>query len=165
MADLGSLYERDLLAELSERGSIDNSIELAERKGWDHTRLASVIRSLYGARMVVPEEKERMGWAITEEAKVMRGQKGRERKRERSRSPIRSQIDSAHCAPSFFFTPLLTQSYIEHGSFEVRVFAAVPESGIPLDDLKAAVGAQVFGVGYKQAMQQKWIAVEKGGGM
>ena len=57
----------------------------------------------------------------------------------------------------------LEQNYIEHGSFEVRVFAAVPEEGgILLDDLKDAVGAQVFGVGYKQAMQQKWIAVEKG---
>ena len=84
MADLGSLYERELLAELSERGNIDSSVELAERKGWDHTRLASVIRSLHGARMVVPEEKERTGWAVTEEAKVSGG-RGRERERERER--------------------------------------------------------------------------------
>ena len=43
------------------------------------------------------------------------------------------------------------------------VFEAVPAEGIPLGELKANVGA-VADVGFKQAMQQKWVALEKSSG-
>ncbi|KAK9830129.1 hypothetical protein WJX72_009917 [[Myrmecia] bisecta] len=54
------------------------------------------------------------------------------------------------------------QGYVTIGTPEAQVFAAVPEEGIPLAQLKKQVGA-VGDVGFKQAMQQKWLALDKSG--
>jgi phenylalanyl-tRNA synthetase alpha chain len=47
---------------------------------------------------------------------------------------------------------------------EAQVFAAVPAAGgVPLADLKAALG-KVADAGFAQAMQRKWVAVDRSGG-
>ncbi|KAL6766885.1 TSF3 [Auxenochlorella protothecoides x Auxenochlorella symbiontica] len=54
--------------------------------------------------------------------------------------------------------------YLEAGSPEAQVFNAIPESGISLADLKAKLDGTVGDVGFKQAMQQRWVAISKEGG-
>lgn len=56
------------------------------------------------------------------------------------------------------------EGYLTDGSAEFRVFAAVPAEGIPLKELQAATG-EAGKVGFKQAMQQKWIAMDKAAGL
>eukprot|EP00475_Leptophrys_vorax_P035336 TRINITY_DN5810_c0_g1_i4.p1 TRINITY_DN5810_c0_g1~~TRINITY_DN5810_c0_g1_i4.p1 ORF type:complete len:535 (+),score=37.11 TRINITY_DN5810_c0_g1_i4:119-1606(+) len=55
------------------------------------------------------------------------------------------------------------QGYLDAGSPEAQVFAAVPDGGIPLDQLKSALGP-LADIGMKQAMANKWLAVAKGAG-
>uniref|UniRef100_A0A7R9V8F0 phenylalanine--tRNA ligase n=1 Tax=Chlamydomonas euryale TaxID=1486919 RepID=A0A7R9V8F0_9CHLO len=49
------------------------------------------------------------------------------------------------------------------GSPEAQVFNAVPEAGLALSELKTLL-PDVGDVGFKQAMQQKWLALDKSGG-
>ena len=57
------------------------------------------------------------------------------------------------------------QSYVDQGSSpEVQVFRAVLESmpnGITLTGLRGKVGPVAAGVGFKQAMQHKWVSLLK----
>mmetsp|Transcript_4363 Transcript_4363/g.5843 ORF Transcript_4363/g.5843 Transcript_4363/m.5843 type:complete len:503 (+) Transcript_4363:49-1557(+) len=53
-------------------------------------------------------------------------------------------------------------SFLQSGSAEARCWQAVPTEGISLADLKANNSAEVAEVGFKQAMQHKWLALEKG---
>uniref|UniRef100_A0A7S0RKF5 phenylalanine--tRNA ligase n=1 Tax=Pyramimonas obovata TaxID=1411642 RepID=A0A7S0RKF5_9CHLO len=53
------------------------------------------------------------------------------------------------------------KSFLTEGSAEARCFNAVPAEGLALDQLKAQLG-KVADVGFKQAMVQKWLALEKG---
>jgi phenylalanyl-tRNA synthetase alpha chain len=56
------------------------------------------------------------------------------------------------------------QGYLDNGSPEMQVFAAVPAEGIGLAQLKASVSGEAGDVGFKQAMQLKWVALDKSGG-
>eukprot|EP00242_Pyramimonas_sp_CCMP2087_P013101 CAMPEP_0198209918 /NCGR_PEP_ID=MMETSP1445-20131203/17811_1 /TAXON_ID=36898 /ORGANISM="Pyramimonas sp., Strain CCMP2087" /LENGTH=498 /DNA_ID=CAMNT_0043883831 /DNA_START=70 /DNA_END=1566 /DNA_ORIENTATION=+ len=51
--------------------------------------------------------------------------------------------------------------FIADGSAEAQCFNAVPAEGMALDQLKKLLGP-VADVGFKQAMVQKWLALEKG---
>ncbi|KAL4438203.1 hypothetical protein ABPG77_010564 [Micractinium sp. CCAP 211/92] len=55
------------------------------------------------------------------------------------------------------------QGYLGKGSPEAQVFAAVPPEGISLAEIKKQLGA-AGDVGFKQAMQSKWVAIDKSGG-
>lgn len=55
------------------------------------------------------------------------------------------------------------QGYLGVGSPEAQVFNTVPPEGITLADLKKQLGA-AGDVGFKQAMQSKWVAIDKSGG-
>ena len=46
----------------------------------------------------------------------------------------------------------------------VQVFYAVPVGGAGMDDLKSTLGP-IYDIGFKQAMQHKWIALDKSGGV
>jgi len=56
--------------------------------------------------------------------------------------------------------------YVADGATpEAAVFAAVaPGEGTPLSALKAAVPGEAGDVGFKQAMQQRWLGMDKAGG-
>lgn len=60
------------------------------------------------------------------------------------------------------------QSYLEAGALpEAQVFAAVSAHAanpLGIGDLKIKLGAGVADVGFKQAMQQKWVAIDKSSG-
>jgi hypothetical protein len=56
------------------------------------------------------------------------------------------------------------EAYLTAGSAEAQLFAAVPPEGVAMAALKAALPAEVSDVGFKQAMQQKWVALDKSGG-
>eukprot|EP00899_Mesostigma_viride_P009696 jgi/Mesvir1/18728/Mv01241-RA.1 len=53
------------------------------------------------------------------------------------------------------------QRYLVEGSPEFQVFSAVSSEGTSMDDLKAKLGA-IADVGFRQAMQNKWLALVKG---
>lgn len=55
------------------------------------------------------------------------------------------------------------ESYLAAGSPEVQVFTAVGPDGITLAALKKQLGP-AGDVGFKQAMQLKWVAIDKSGG-
>lgn len=50
------------------------------------------------------------------------------------------------------------------GSAEARAFAATPGDGTTIEQLNAALGADVAGPGFRAAMQAKWLKVDKTGG-
>lgn len=60
------------------------------------------------------------------------------------------------------------RSYLEAGAMpEAKVFAAVlarASNPMGIGDLKKELGAGVADVGFKQAMQQKWVAIDKSSG-
>ncbi|KAF8072572.1 Phenylalanine--tRNA ligase alpha subunit [Scenedesmus sp. PABB004] len=56
------------------------------------------------------------------------------------------------------------ESYLTDGSPEVQLLAAIPQDGIALAELKASLPPAVSDVGFKQAMQQRWVALDKGAG-
>lgn len=56
------------------------------------------------------------------------------------------------------------EPYVAAGSPEAQVFAAVPADGITLADLQAALPSDVVDLGFRQAMQQKWVATDKSSG-
>ncbi|KAF5837016.1 hypothetical protein DUNSADRAFT_4989 [Dunaliella salina] len=56
------------------------------------------------------------------------------------------------------------QNYLRNGSPEVQVLNAIPAEGLPMADLKAKVPADVADIGFKQAMQQKWLSMDKSSG-
>jgi len=54
------------------------------------------------------------------------------------------------------------QLYLDGGSPECRVFAAIPAEGsIARTEVQAAVGKAMFGVGWGQCMKQRWIKFDK----
>ncbi|GBG76970.1 hypothetical protein CBR_g23301 [Chara braunii] len=53
------------------------------------------------------------------------------------------------------------ESYAADGSPEAQVFRKVPADGIAMNELKGLVG-KVYDIGFKQAMQSKWISIQKG---
>lgn len=54
--------------------------------------------------------------------------------------------------------------YLEQdGSPEAQVFRAIPAEGISMADLKARLG-KIGDIGFRQAMQQKWIGIDKSSG-
>ncbi|KXZ54325.1 hypothetical protein GPECTOR_5g409 [Gonium pectorale] len=58
-----------------------------------------------------------------------------------------------------------SQGYLTAGSPEAQVFNAVtPGEGITLAELKAKVPGEAGDVGFKQAMQQRWLALDKAAG-
>lgn len=56
------------------------------------------------------------------------------------------------------------EGYLQAGSPEAQVFHAVPPSGLTLAELKAKLPGELGDVGFKQAMQQKWMALDKSQG-
>lgn len=52
------------------------------------------------------------------------------------------------------------EQYVSDGSPEVQVLRAIPDAGIPLAELKSKLG-KLADVGFRQAMQQKWVAIQK----
>lgn len=56
------------------------------------------------------------------------------------------------------------EAYLTAGSPEAQLFAAVPPEGVAMSALKASLPGEVSDVGFKQAMQQKWVALDKSGG-
>jgi phenylalanyl-tRNA synthetase alpha chain len=54
--------------------------------------------------------------------------------------------------------------YLTAGSPEAQLFAAVPAEGVTLASVKASLPPEVADIGFKQAMQQKWVALDKSGG-
>jgi len=56
------------------------------------------------------------------------------------------------------------EAYLTAGSPEAQLFAAVPPEGVTLAAVKASLPPEVSDVGFKQAMQQKWVALDKSGG-
>lgn len=58
------------------------------------------------------------------------------------------------------------EGYLASGSPEAQVFAAVPPGpeGTTLADLKTKLPAEIVDVGFRQAMQQRWVATDKSGG-
>ena len=54
------------------------------------------------------------------------------------------------------------ETYVVEGSPEAQAFAAVPAEGCSLADFKARVSKAVGEVGFKQAMQSKWLGMVKG---
>ncbi|WIA08468.1 hypothetical protein OEZ85_007905 [Tetradesmus obliquus] len=56
------------------------------------------------------------------------------------------------------------QAYLSAGSPEVKLFNAVPADGITLAQLKSQLPGDVSDVGFKQAMQQRWVALDKAAG-
>ncbi|KIY98410.1 phenylalanyl-tRNA synthetase alphachain [Monoraphidium neglectum] len=56
------------------------------------------------------------------------------------------------------------EAYATAGSPEAQVFAAVPPEGVTLAALKAALPGDVADLGFRQAMQQKWVATDKSSG-
>lgn len=57
-----------------------------------------------------------------------------------------------------------SEAYLTAGSPEAQLFAAVPAEGVSLASIKASLPAEVADIGFKQAMQQKWVALDKSGG-
>ena len=55
------------------------------------------------------------------------------------------------------------KEYLEKGSPEVQLFNAVPPEGISMADIKVKLG-KVGDVGFRQAMQQRWVAIDKSSG-
>lgn len=56
------------------------------------------------------------------------------------------------------------EAYLTAGSPEAQLFAAVPPGeGLTLAAAKASLPSEVSDVGFKQAMQQKWVALDKSG--
>lgn len=54
------------------------------------------------------------------------------------------------------------ESYIVSGSPEAQAFAAVPAEGCTLAEFKGKVDKAISEVGFKQAMQSKWLGMVKG---
>merc|ERR1719498_572462 len=54
------------------------------------------------------------------------------------------------------------ETYVTAGSPEAQAFAAVPAEGCTLAEFKAKVDKAVGEVGFKQAMQSKWLGMVKG---
>ena len=54
------------------------------------------------------------------------------------------------------------ETYVTAGSPEAQAFAAVPVEGCSLAEFKAKVDKAVGEVGFKQAMQSKWLGMVKG---
>lgn len=57
------------------------------------------------------------------------------------------------------------EAVLAEGSPEFRVFNSVPAEGIPLKDLKAAVGDELFKVGNGQCMKRGWLVNDKKAGL
>lgn len=56
------------------------------------------------------------------------------------------------------------EAYLTAGSPEAQLFAAVPPGeGLALAAAKASLPQEVSDVGFRQAMQQKWVALDKSG--
>jgi len=53
--------------------------------------------------------------------------------------------------------------YLEKGSPEAQLFDAVPPEGITMADIKTKLG-KIGDVGFRQAMQQKWVSIDKSSG-
>ena len=53
-------------------------------------------------------------------------------------------------------------TYVTEGSPEAQAFAAVPAEGLTLVEFKGKVSKAVAEVGFKQAMQSKWLGMVKG---
>jgi phenylalanyl-tRNA synthetase alpha chain len=56
-----------------------------------------------------------------------------------------------------------SETYVVDGSPEAQAFHAVPADGCSLAEFKQAVSKTVAEVGFKQAMQSKWLGMVKGG--
>ena len=56
------------------------------------------------------------------------------------------------------------QQYLEKGSPEAQVHAAVPPGGIPLAELQKQLGGQLASVGFAQAKMRKWLDIDKSQG-
>ncbi|GBF90255.1 hypothetical protein Rsub_03388 [Raphidocelis subcapitata] len=56
------------------------------------------------------------------------------------------------------------EPYATQGSPEAQVFAAVPPGGISLAALKEAVAGDAGEIGFRQAMQMRWVATDKSSG-
>lgn len=71
------------------------------------------------------------------------------------------------CQDIDHFRHVLTEEatgYLDQGSPEAQVFHAVPAEGMPLSVLKAKVPGDLGDLGFKQAMQQKWLMLDKSQG-
>eukprot|EP00887_Chlorella_sp_A99_P007574 scaffold28.g7574.t1 len=126
--------EAALLKAIDEAGEVASDA-FAEQQREDHNAVVGVIKSLLAHEMIEAEDVENSRFKLTEEA----------------------------------------ESYLAAGSPEVQVFTAVGPDGITLAALKARGGragekrqSKQLGpagdVGFKQAMQLKWVAIDKSGG-
>jgi hypothetical protein len=136
--------------------------------GADHQRVVGVMKSLEMAAMISVEvsgvcavlqlcssgwccvcvpAQQSMQWRLLQQQKT-------------ARAPLSPQdIDNSRA--------VLTkeaQGYLTTGSPEGQLFALVPPGeGLPLAAAKASLPAEVSGPGFVQAMQQKWVALDKSG--
>jgi len=56
------------------------------------------------------------------------------------------------------------EGYLNNGSPEAQVFNIVPPEGLPMAELKVKLPGELGDIGFKQAMQQKWLATDKSSG-
>eukprot|EP00735_Rhodelphis_limneticus_P002002 TRINITY_DN12741_c0_g1::TRINITY_DN12741_c0_g1_i1::g.28693::m.28693 TRINITY_DN12741_c0_g1::TRINITY_DN12741_c0_g1_i1::g.28693 ORF type:complete len:523 (+),score=113.08,sp/Q1JPX3/SYFA_DANRE/58.20/0.0,tRNA-synt_2d/PF01409.15/2.8e-91,tRNA-synt_2/PF00152.15/3.5e+02,tRNA-synt_2/PF00152.15/1.4e+03,tRNA-synt_2/PF00152.15/5.7e-05,tRNA-synt_2/PF00152.15/1.5e+02,tRNA-synt_2b/PF00587.20/0.0023,Terpene_synth_C/PF03936.11/0.17 TRINITY_DN12741_c0_g1_i1:62-1570(+) len=55
-------------------------------------------------------------------------------------------------------------TYASEGAPEARVFHAIPSEGIQMNDLNQKLPKEIAKIGFSQAMQQKWIRIDKTAG-
>lgn len=145
--------ETKILSRVNADGCIADSGEFAQALGVDHNVVVGVLKSLEAYEMIATEV-----------------------------SSIKSAVPSARiCVPNPPFSLLrlpsplqdikhsrynLTEEargYLGPGTPEFQLFSAVPPAGAPLAELKSKLGP-LADLGFKQAMQLKWVAIDKSTG-
>jgi phenylalanyl-tRNA synthetase alpha chain len=51
-------------------------------------------------------------------------------------------------------------AFVAEGSPEAQLFAVVPPEGLTLADAKVRLPPAIADLGFRQAMQQKWVALD-----
>ena len=146
--------EAKLLQAVHAQGSIADSDEFGKSIGiTDHNVVVGVIKSLEAYEMILPEVCAISCKNIFTSFLSF------------SFSPIPSSLYpiSQDIQHSRWKVTEEARAYLGVGSPEAQVFNAVGTSGVPMADLKTKLGV-AGDVGFRQAMQIKWVAIDKSSG-
>eukprot|EP00967_Tisochrysis_lutea_P082905 scaffold114936_cov19-Tisochrysis_lutea.AAC.1 len=128
-----------LLKTIHERNGISDSGEFASGINENHNVVVGQIKSLQASEMVLVTACSQHAFAVW-------------------------NANIISVPPSQWALTDEALNYLHNGSPEVQVLNAIPAEGLPMADLKAKVHADVADIGFKQAMQQKWLSMDKSSG-
>ena len=148
--------ESAILQTLDRDGVIPDTGDYASASGYDHNALVNSVKSLSSCGMV----KAEVPFALSDHR------------------DIHSMCPPCMCPPcmkphlllllqdishSRYVLTAEAQQYLEQGSPEAQVYAAVPPAGISLAELQKQLGP-IAGLGFAQAKIRKWLDLDKSRG-